>query len=442
MKRRFALATGVAVLVSLAVLLGGGLADGPGGEPDRTAFAASGQPVAAGELRTGFAAGDTERLVGRLQATVRARPSDAGQLALLGLAYQQRARETANYDYLSRSERALRRALELAPRSEPAVGGLAALALSRHDFRRALLLARRAQRLAPYSTTNLGLAGDALVELGRYDDAFRAFDTMAARKPNLAAYARVAYGRELVGDRSGAIEAMRFALDASGGRSEPAAWTHVELGKLLFDGGQLDAAAREYRAALSSFPGYVYALDGLAHVEAARGRPRRAIAIARRAVDAVPLPQFVTTLGDLLSVAGRKAEAREQYRLIDAIERLGRVNGVRSDLEVALFKVDHGIRLRGALAEARRARAARPSIEGDDVLAWALARNGRCSEAKRYSRRSLRLGTRDAAKLFHRGMIERCLGNPGAGRRWFRRALATNPHFSLVWAPVAKRYAA
>ena len=26
-------------------------------------------------------------------------------------------------------------------------------------------------------------------------------------------------------------------------------------------------------------------------------------------------------------------------------------------------------------------------------------------------------------------------------RRWFRRALAVNPHFSLVWSPVARRYA-
>jgi len=90
---------------------------------------------------------------------------------------------------------------------------------------------------------------------------------------------------------------------------------------------------------------------------------------------------------------------------------------------------------------ARAAYRDRPSIEGDDVLAWALARNGRCVEALRYSKRALRLGTLDAPKFFHRGMIERCLGHGAEARRWFRRSLALNPHFSVLWAPAARRYA-
>ena len=73
------------------------------------------------------------------------------------------------------------------------------------------------------------------------------------------------------------------------------------------------------------------------------------------------------------------------------------------------------------------------------MLAWALARNGRCAEAAGYSRRALRLGTQDALKLFHRGMIERCLGNRTAGDTFLRRALTLNPHFSVLWSPVARR---
>jgi hypothetical protein len=119
-----------------------------------------------------------------------------------------------------------------------------------------------------------------------------------------------------------------------------------------------------------------------------------------------------------------------------------RANGVRTDLETALFDVDHAVRLRRALSLARAAQAERPSIDGDDVLAWALVRNGRCSEALHYSKRALRLGTRDAVKFFHRGMVERCLGDSAVAKRWFRRALSVNPHFSLLWAPAATRYAA
>jgi tetratricopeptide (TPR) repeat protein len=189
------------------------------------------------------------------------------------------------------------------------------------------------------------------------------------------------------------------------------------------------------------FPGYVYALDALAQVEGARGHYRRAIALEQRAVNTTPLPQFVAYLGELYQASGKPALARRQYGLIGAIEQLLRANGVKTDLETALFDVDHGVRLPDALRLARLARADRPSIDGDDVLGWALARNGRCTEALTYSKRALRLGTKDALKYFHRGMIERCLGHDTAARSWFIRALDLNPHFSLRWSPVARRYA-
>ena len=189
-------------------------------------------------------------------------------------------------------------------------------------------------------------------------------------------------------------------------------------------------------------PGYAPALDALARVEAGRGRTARAIELQRQAVTAIPLPGYVAQLADLLAAAGRGAEAKEQYALVDAIERLQVANGVTLDLETALYRVDHGIRLeRVARARPRAPDAARPSILGDDVLAWALARTGRCDEALAHSKRSLRLGTRDASFYFHRGMIERCLGHDAAARSWFARALATNPHFSLRWSPTARRYA-
>jgi tetratricopeptide (TPR) repeat protein len=328
--------------------------------------------------------------------------------------------------------------VELEPDNAQAVFGLASVALSRHDFRTALALARQAQSLAPGWAAPLGAIGDSLVELGRYDRAFAVFDEFAEREPGLASYSRIAYGRELIGRPRAAIAAMRLALGAAPVRGEPAAWVHVELGKLHLGLGELGAAAREFRAALAARAGFPSALDGLARVEGALGHTSKAIALARRATAAVPLPQFVSTLTDLYLAEGRPAEAREQQRLVRAIERLLVANGVRTDLETALFDADHG---RRSLELARRARHARPSIDGDDVLAWTLARNGHCSEALRYSRRALRLGTRDALKEFHRGMILRCLGDDAGARTRFRRALTLNPHFSVTWAPVARRYA-
>jgi Flp pilus assembly protein TadD len=152
------------------------------------------------------------------------------------------------------------------------------------------------------------------------------------------------------------------------------------------------------------------------------------------------VPQYVATLGDLYKITGRSVPAQRQYTLIGAIEKLLRANGVRVDLEIALFDVDHGIKLRHALSLAQIGHRDRPSTDGDDVLAWALARNGRCGQALSYSKLALRLGPHDAVKFFHRGMIERCLGRDASARAWFGRALALNPHFSLLWAPIARRY--
>jgi tetratricopeptide (TPR) repeat protein len=438
MRNRILITAAVLVAAAVGALLGGVFR-----ESTSAASAALAGAQATEDFKAGFSLNQsTASLIADLQSRLRADRTDEHSYVLLGLAYEQRARETGDPSYYPKAAGVLRRALELSPKDDLAVSGLGSLALSRHRFRDALALGRQAHELNPYSARTLGVIGDALVELGRYREAFHAFDEMNRLRPSLSSYARVSYGRELIGHTASAIRAMKLAIDAATGAAEPTAWTHVQLGKLYWNHGRLDAAEREYRFALRIFPGYAYGLDALAQVLGARGEYRRAIAAEQQAVDAIPLPQYVTALGDLYRVTGHPARARQQYALIGAIEKLLNASGVRTDLEIALFQVDHGIALGHALARARLAHAERPSIDGDDALAWALARKGRCGEALGYSQHALRLGTQDALKLFHRGMIERCLGNDAVARGWFRRALALNPHFSLIWAPVAARYAA
>ncbi len=429
--RRLLIGATAAVLAAVALLFGG-------------AFRSSGSRAAtpavdADRLAAGFAA-NTPALILQLQDALRSQPKNAHGLDLLGLAYQQRARETGDPTYYAKSDGVLRRALTLAPHDLLAMSGLGSLELSRHRFRDALRFGHRARAISPTTARNYGVIGDALVELGHYKQAFAAFDEMTRIKPSLDSYARISYARELRGGFTAAVSAMKLALSSAIGEPEATAWTHVQLGKLYWTHGMIAAAAREDRAALVAFRGYPSALDAFALAQAARGRLAAAIALARRAVDAIPLPQYVTDLGDLLRVAGRERAARKQYALIGVIRRLLAANGVKTDLETALFDVDHGIDLSGTLALARRAEAERPSTDGDDVLAWSLARVGRCREALDWSQAALRLGTQDALKFFHRGAIERCLGHQKAARAWLRRALALNPHFSLLWAPVARRW--
>jgi tetratricopeptide (TPR) repeat protein len=423
--RRLRIGGAAAGLTAAILFLGGALHGSP-----RASSAAVAQPPAAD---------DTATQIAKLQDDLRASRDDVRSLDALGLAYQQRARETGDPTYYTKSEEVLRRALRLAPRDLIATSGLGSLALSRHRFRDALALGRRARAISPTTARNYGVIGDALVELGRYHQGFQAFDTMAGLRPDVSSYARVGHARLLLGDVAGARSALQSALEASLGQGEIEAWTRVQLSKAAFSVGRVASALAQAHAAVRAFPGYAPAYDALAWAEYGRGHVEAAIAAEQEAINRIPLPQYVAMLGDLQRATGKQAQARQQYALIGVIERLLVANGVQTDLETALFDIDHGIRLPASLALARRAQRERPSIDGDDVLAWALVRTGHCGEALRYSKRALRLGTRDALKYFHRGEIERCLGHRATARSWFGRALALNPRFSVPWAPVARK---
>ena len=191
-------------------------------------------------------------------------------------------------------------------------------------------------------------------------------------------------------------------------------------------------------AALAALPGYPSARIELARIEAADGRFAVATREARRAVDAIPTPQAVGLLADVLERTGHRAAARRQRTTVAVIDRLLEANGVQVDVEAAVFRADNRVAPSETVRLARRARAARPSIYGDDALAWALARAGRCAEALPLATRALRLGTQDPLLYFHRGYAEGCAGNLDAMRASFTRALELNPAFSVRWAPVAR----
>lgn len=427
-------ASATAVALALGALLGGAFAEGPsagGGSAVQPRSLAEGALSPAG----GNLAGNE---IGRLEDAVRARPHDADTLVQLGYAYQLRWRATGDASYLPRSGAALRDALAAKPGDADAVLGLGSLALIRHQFRLALTYGRRARVLLVGSARPYAVIGDAEIELGRYPQAFAAFERMVSLRPSLASYARIAYARELTGDRQGAEAAMRLALEAAGGQPESTAWVLVEISKLDLALGRLARAQRLAREANEALPDYASARVQLARVEAARGDDRAAIANATEAVNELPSQQAVSLLGDLLDRAGRPAAARRQRQLVAVIERLLRANGVQVDLEAATYRADQRIRPAETVELARKARAERPSIYGDDALGWALARAGRCSEALPWARSSLRLGTKDPLLYFHLGYAEGCAGDRAAMRAWYARALSLSPQFSVRWAPVAR----
>ncbi|MFA1538690.1 tetratricopeptide repeat protein [Actinomadura monticuli] len=379
-----------------------------------------------------------------LQQRLREQPHDAAGWASLGAAYVERARLTADPTYYPKAGEVLRRSLREAPGNDGALAGLGALAAARHDFHGALRYADGALKANPYGQRAAAVRVDALVELGRYDDALAAARRADATRPGIPIFTRLAYVRELRGDVPEARRVLGLARASATGPGD-LAYIAVQLGELAWNDGDLGRAGREYAEALRLSPGDLPALDGDARVRAARGDTAGALAVRAEIVRRLPLPQYLTEYGELLESAGRRDEAERQYAVATAWARIAEANGVDADLETALFESDHGdpdAALRAARAEYGRrcpgARVRRCSVHAADALAWALHVNGRDAEALRYARQATATGYRRAQFRFHLGAIEKALGKRAGARRDLAGSLHRNPHFSPLWAPRAK----
>jgi tetratricopeptide (TPR) repeat protein len=382
--------------------------------------AAAGPPrVGATELRPHA---DTDARIAELQADVRSGRRD--RAPALAAAYLQKVRETGDASFYSRADTLLQSALTRDPRDQAALVQSASLAAGRHDFRAALAITRRAE-LVPNGSplAPLPIMVDALVELGRYGAAERTLQRLVDLKPNLTAYARVSYFRELTGDLDGAVDAMRRAVTAGGPALENVAYVQSLLGGLELARGHLGAARHAYKAALAAMPDYAPAAAGRARLAAAEGNTAGAIARWRSVVERLPLPEYVIALGETEQAAGEQAAARRDLALVRAQQRLLAAAGVNTDVELAIFEADHGSRARG-IALARAAWRNAPSVRSADALGWALTRAGHPRAGLTWAQRALRLGSLDPAFRYHAGMAALAAGRGAEGRRELRLAIA------------------
>ncbi|MFF8939693.1 tetratricopeptide repeat protein [Streptomyces paradoxus] len=426
---------GCAVLLAVAVT-GGAVAVGGGQDGGTGVDAVS----AAGALSPGdLARGDLDAGIASLQKHLRAQPRDFGSWSTLGLAYVEQARTKGDPSRYPQAERALRRSLELEPGNDQALAGQAALAAARHDFPGALHHADRALKQNPYNERALCTRIDALVELGRYDDAAKAADTADDRRPGVPVFTRYAYVRELRGDVRTARAVLKRAL---GSASAPAdvAYVATALGQLAWNQGEYKTALGHYARALAADDAYLPALEGRARAQAASGDRAAAVAGLEQVVARFPLPGPLVALGELYEdrgADGDRAKADDQYALVDAWTALARAGGVNADLDSAMAAADHGDK-KEALRSARAEWDRRHSVHTADALAWALHVNGRDEEALPYARRATATGYRNAVFLYHRGVIERATGDERAARTHLKAALDLNPGFSPLGAREAR----
>jgi tetratricopeptide (TPR) repeat protein len=379
----------------------------------------------------------TQALIEFLAERVKAEPDDGDGQLRLGLTLLQRIRETADPSLYKPAEAALTAARRLLPDDPQPLVGLGGLQLGRHEFAVALATGRAALKLDPTSVGAGSIQVDALIELGRYDAAFAAADRLAAQAPDLTTLARLSYSRELRGDLDGALAAMQQAADSPSLAPENTAFALSVVGHLQRLDGDPAAARSSFERALELVPGHAPSLAGLGRLAVGVGDLDAAATYFDRAAAVVPLAEYVIALGETREAAADLKGAHRQYDLARAEILLFKANGVAVDLDLALFEADHG-NPQQALALARSAYAATPTVRAADAVAWSLLRLGRSEEAVRYSHEALRLGTRDPLFLYHAGAIEAARGEASAARDHLTAALATDPGFSATGARNAR----
>jgi tetratricopeptide (TPR) repeat protein len=292
---------------------------------------------------TGISWSSNERAIPKLQEKLKAEPDNLDLDVTLAQAYLQKARETGDPSYYTKSEQLFEKVLASNRDHVEALVGKASLAMSRHQFAAARDIAERAATLDSYSAAARGILADAYVQLRDYDNAVRVLDEMVRLKPNLSSYSRISYMRELKGDRAGAIRAMEMAIQAGAPDGENTAWCIVQLGNLYLGDSRLSDAEAAYDAALNRFPNYVHAYAGLAKVSAARKDYDSAVGYYQRAIDGVPMPEFLIGLCSVYRKMGKTAEAQAQLDLLSNIKKVYEANGVAMDAEIRQMMERAGI---------------------------------------------------------------------------------------------------
>ena len=393
----------------------------------------------------------TEHSIRSAQAAVARSPKDANAYASLGAAYFQHARETGDVSDYQLAEESLLKSLDLVSAdfsADTALSTMAEVCMGEHRFADAITYAQKALSLGTGDVSPFAIIGDAYADMGAYDKAAIAYDRLTPRDMTLsprAAYARdsrLSYLKFISGDTAAAIGLMNKAV-AEGIEaqlpSENLAWLYYELGEFFTQAGDAASADAAYIAALNTHPGDYRALAALGKLRANNGRYAEAILLYQKAIAVVPMPIFISELGDLYAESGNQAEAQKQYQLVQYIGLLGHINQVLHNRDLALFYADHDMKLSEALDLARKELEVRQDVYTWDALAWALYKNGKFAEASEASDKALKYKTRDALLLFHAGMIAERMGQPEQARNEFKQALQINPHFNLLYADAAQQ---
>ena len=374
--------------------------------------------------------------IARLKIVARSKPGDAKTWIQLGDTLMQKARETAEPNYYSWAETVYQKSLALAPDNAEALLGIAWVTSTRHQFTESIGWANKALAAAPRLHAAYGLIGDAYVETGDYDNAFKAYQTMLDIRPDASSYSRGAHLLYLTGDRRKAIWLMDKAVKSGGPYAENSAWCRAQLADMYLNEGATLPAQQMIEPALKLTPDNYNLLVEMGRIQEAEGNLKGAIDSYQKAVAITPQHVALVALGDLYSATGDKTRAEDVYSQAEKTHDHHLVRGLKDELYMARFFVDHDRQMDRALQIAEGRTDTNNPVDADNV-AWVFYKCGKTAEAKTMINKSLSKGSPDAMRLYHAGMIYAKLNDRFPAQQYLQRAVDLNPHFSVRELPIA-----
>lgn len=387
-------------------------------------------------------------------------PDDYASRTTLGTLYLRRARETGDAGDYDRAGDLFAESLKLFPKYGPAKVGRIAVMNAKHKFAEAKAAAEALLKEEPGDVELRVLVADADIELGEYDAADAILGNLAKQLGEPAPpaiLARMARMRELRGQPDEAIELLKKAAGAE--RADEASkislsWYSSRIGEIQFSQGKLDGASASLEMAIRDNPGSPGLKVILAKIRLAQGRAKESVAILDELlktdrelesfVEKVAIPDQENTLktslassqnfdtylslGEALSVAGKKERAAEAFRNAD--RKIDREEPI-AVRELILSYCDRNHRLPRAHELAAKEAKARGDVYSCDSLAWASFKNGKLPEAEKAAADALRLGTRESIFYYHAGVIAHAMKKPDRAKELFEKSLQINPHFSV-----------
>jgi tetratricopeptide (TPR) repeat protein len=393
--------------------------------------------------RTGFMALSSEWLNSKkaiegLLAAIEQNPKDYKSMLSLSQAYIQEGRVTGEHRYYDKAAiELLDIILQNEPRNFDAICSKATVLLSQHHFTEGLELAKTALAINPDNAFIYGILCDANLELGNYKEAMQMGDKMVSVQPDIRSYARISYLREVNGDYTGAIQAMKLAVDAGYPGLEETEWTRCILGHLYENTFSLDTAEYEYQIALCNRPDYAFAYAGLGRIAKSKGNYKEAITFFEKAKSTVLDYSFTDELTDLYRLDNQKTKAEKNAQ--EVIEMLGPNTGNESEtshghyadkeLAYAYLKIkDNAKALEHATIEYQR----RPNnIDVAECMAWVEYKNDNYKEANKLIDVALKTKSKNPILICRAGLIKIKANQLAAGKELIKKALEKNPFLDI-----------